>query len=274
VDTKPKAGFLSIFTRDNAFIISIIIGISLSAVEFFFPKKYLGFIIIVIFIYLGYFYSTIKNSGDEIRKLILSLKTEYANNSNSLQESCHSELSQIKEHHDIFNHDLKRIILGPIIYERFKRTLLRGKMMAERGSGKMIWFNVPLGMLIDRESVVDFLIPALQNVRIDSIKFKLRTSVKDIWDNQVISLLEELYPKYKEKTSVSFSDKLEDIFVGYKYCEEVSKTPYEYSQLMIWKEPFMKKIEEKGVFAPFATFTVSVEDRLHEDMKEFAKRYM
>lgn len=66
-----------------------------------------------------------------------------------------------------------------------------GRDFAEKGSGTMYWFKVPLGGLSYPEGFRHFLTPALDNPRIWKIRFVLDHSVAEVWTNLVLPLVQE-----------------------------------------------------------------------------------
>lgn len=69
-----------------------------------------------------------------------------------------------------------------------------GREFAERGTGMMYWFKVPLGGICYPEGFRNFLQPALANPKIPKIRFVLDSTtpiIRQLWDELVLSLVQE-----------------------------------------------------------------------------------
>ncbi len=79
----------------------------------------------------------------------------------------------------------------PQIIHPWEAVARDGRAFAERGSGIMYWFRVPLGGISYPEGFRHFLQPALENAHVSKIRFVLDASVptiRETWENLVLPL--------------------------------------------------------------------------------------
>jgi class 3 adenylate cyclase len=92
-----------------------------------------------------------------------------------------------------------------------------GRDFAQKGAGIMYWFKVPLGGVSYPEGFRNFLQPALENPRIQKIRFILdhtAPKIPHIWSDLVISLLQD----WASKSERTF--RLEEAAGGGRFIEE------------------------------------------------------
>ncbi len=142
--------------------------------------------------------------------------------------------------------------------------LEQGRKMAtvDAQGNRMVWFNVPLGLLISKDTFDKFLLPALQNTTIPEIVFILKPILNDAWKKRVEPLIPSSY-RQKVKTLYVTELETENLQLGCKMFE--SKVDgYPYHQIMIWGKPTMEPIpyEDRKLWIPKVLFLLPLEHPL------------